>query len=75
MALIEIGSNKQLFVNDYLIESMTNARQVMNPAEKVTHNPVIYQDRPWEGRTLPQSIDWEMAKIWRINRDDICHFG
>ena len=49
MALIDIASNKQLFVDNYLIESMTNARQVMNPAEKVTHNPIIRPDRPWEG--------------------------
>ena len=52
MALIEIGSNKQLFVDDYLIESMTNARQVMNPAEKVTHNPIIRPEHPWEGNHL-----------------------
>ena len=49
MALIDIESKKQLFVDNYLIESMTNARQVMNPAEKVTHNPIIRPDRPWEG--------------------------
>ena len=38
MALIEIGSNKQPFEDDNLIESMKNARQVVNPVEKVAHN-------------------------------------
>ena len=52
MALIDIGSRKQLFVDDYLIERMTNARQVMNPAEKVTHNPIIQPEHPWEGNHL-----------------------
>ena len=52
MALIDIGSTKQLFVDDYLIESLTNARQVLNPAEKVDNNPVIRPDRPWEGNYL-----------------------
>jgi hypothetical protein len=52
MALIDIGSTKQLFVDDYLIESMTNTRQVMNPAEKVADNPIIQPDRPWEGNHL-----------------------
>lgn len=49
MALINIGSQKQLFVDNYLIESMTNTRQVLNPAEKVSQNPIIRPDRPWEG--------------------------
>ena len=49
MALIDIGSTRQLFVDDYLIESMTNTRNIMNPAVKVPDNPVIRAERPWEG--------------------------
>ena len=49
MALIDIGSTTQLFVDDYLIESMTNTRRIMNPAVKVPDNPVIRAERPWEG--------------------------
>ena len=49
MALIDIGSQKQLFADDYLIESLSYTRQVVNPAEKVEHNPVLRPDRPWEG--------------------------
>ncbi len=49
MALIDIGSQKQLFVDDYLIESMTLTKRVMNPAEKVENNPVLRAERPWEG--------------------------
>ena len=49
MALIDIGSAKQLFVDDYLIESMTNTRQIMNPAEKAENNPVVRPEHPWEG--------------------------
>ena len=49
MALIDIGSQKQLFLDDYLIESMTQARQGVNPAFKVAHNPIIRSERPWEG--------------------------
>ena len=41
MALIEIGSQKQLFLDDYLIESMTQAKQGVNPAVKVANNPII----------------------------------
>ena len=49
MALIDIGSQKQLFVDDYLIESMTDCRQTLNPAQKVWHNPIIRAEHPWEG--------------------------
>ena len=52
MALIDIGSKKQLFVDGHLIESMTNTRQVMNPAEKVESNPVLGPERPWEGNAV-----------------------
>jgi hypothetical protein len=48
-ALIDIGSTKQLFVDDYLIESFINTKPTMNPAVKVEHNPIIRPDRPWEG--------------------------
>lgn len=49
MALIEIGSAKQLFVDDYLIESITDGSRVLNRAEKVENNPVLRPERPWEG--------------------------
>jgi hypothetical protein len=52
MTLINIGSKKQLFVDNYLVESLKNARQVMNPAQKVEDNPVLLPDRPWEGNSL-----------------------
>ena len=55
MALIDIASNKQLLVDNYLIESLTDTRQVLNPAEKVTHNPVIRLEHPWEGNYLALS--------------------
>ena len=49
MALIDIGSQKQLFVDDYLIESASHCAPVVNRAEKVVGNPVVRPERPWEG--------------------------
>ena len=49
---IDIGSDKQLFVDDYIIESLKNAKQAMNQAVKVDHNPVIGPERPWEGNNV-----------------------
>ena len=50
--MIDIGSTKQLFFDDYLIESLTNARQALNQAIKVDANPVLRPERPWEGNTM-----------------------
>ena len=49
MALIDIASRKQLFVDDYLIESMSHCARVLNRAEKVLDNPVLRPEHPWEG--------------------------
>src|SRR5262249_31546182 len=47
--LIPIGSMKQLFVDNSLIESLSNTRRILNPAEKAENNPIIRPDRAWEG--------------------------
>ena len=74
MALIEIGSQKQLFLDDYLIESMTQARQGVNPAFKVANNPIIRSERPWEGNHVMLSsvvFDDEdgIFKLWYTARN------
>ena len=81
MAMIEIGSEKQLFVDNYLIESLKNAKQVMNPARKAESNPVLRPERPWEGNTVrthciyfdeEENIFkmWYTSSIWTASRDD-----
>ena len=50
--MIDIGSQKQLFLDDYLIESMTAVKRTLNPATKPPNNPIIRPDRPWEGNNL-----------------------
>ncbi len=59
-ALLEIGTTKQLFVDSYIIEKLTDARQVLNQATKHPSNPVLKQDRPWE-RNLIQTgtVIWD----------------
>jgi hypothetical protein len=68
MALIDIGSTKQLFVDDYLIESMTSAAPVLNRAKKVEHNPVLRPERPWEGNDVrvSQVIFDEKDQIFKM---------
>ena len=68
MALIEIGSTKQLFADDYLIDSMRNTRQIMNPAVKVLENPILRAERPWEGAhlALKNVVYDEQDEIFRM---------
>src|SRR6266478_6191791 len=45
---IEVGVQKQLFLDDYLIASSTNVSRRIHKAEKSTSNPVIRQTESWE---------------------------
>ena len=80
MALIDIGSRKQLFVDNYLVESLTRTQQVLNPAEKVEHNPVLRPERPWEGNDVrPSRVIWDQEdhvfKMWYSARTYQAHRG
>jgi len=61
--LINIGSRKQLFIDDYLIESTSNTRRFMNHAEKVEGNPVLRPDKPWEVNSTPEGPDVRVEAV------------
>ena len=44
-----LGPTKQLFLDDWLIESQTNVTRRVHPAEKSPDNPVLWPREPWEG--------------------------
>jgi hypothetical protein len=46
--VITVGRQKQLFLDDYLIESRTNIKRVIHPAQKYKGNPVLWASEPWE---------------------------
>lgn len=45
---ILIGSRKQLFLDDFLIESMTRVKRAVQPAQKYSDNPVLWPNELWE---------------------------
>lgn len=51
-AVLEIGNRKQLFLDRHVVESLTHAKRVLNPAAKHPANPLVKPDRPWEGHYL-----------------------
>ena len=44
-----IGSARQFFFDDGMVETMDHTARRLNPAVKVAPNPVIPRDQPWEG--------------------------
>jgi hypothetical protein len=67
-APIEVGPQKQLFLDDYLVASSTNIFRRIHPAEKSRCNPVIRQTEPWEDpfNILYGSVirDGQQYKMW-----------
>ena len=68
-AFLEIGTQRQLFVDSYIIQSLTDARQVLNQAVKHPASPVVKQDRPWEGNLIQTGSvvydgDAKLFKMW-----------
>ena len=46
-AVIDIGSNRELFVDEYLIDNLDGARMVLHHPRN--EGPVMMFDKPWEG--------------------------
>jgi hypothetical protein len=43
-----IIDGKQLFIDDYIIETLRGAKKVLNQPVKHPRNPLIVKDKPWE---------------------------
>ena len=50
--LTHIGTQKQLFIDDYIIQQTSHVMRILNPAVKASNNPIIEADRPWESNYL-----------------------
>ena len=46
---IELTSEVQLFVDDFLIQEMEGVTRALHTPKKASENPVLVPDRPWEG--------------------------
>ena len=60
----EIGSRLELFVDDFLIESLTHAKQVMHAPE--AKDVVIVCDAPWEGNTSAYYTLFQDGDLFRM---------
>ena len=48
----EIGSSRQLFLDDWLIDRMDNVARWVHRASKERTNPLLKPERPWEGKRI-----------------------
>ncbi len=55
-APIDVGSRKQLFIDNKFIASSKGVELTMNPPAK-TNQPVLSSDKPWDGQEKP-GIGW-----------------
>jgi len=46
--IIQVGSDKQLLIDDFVIDNMTNLKRQLHPFEKHPRNPVFHAQVPWE---------------------------
>ena len=51
---IYVGLQKQLFLDDYIIDEMRNVSRTFNPAEKHSGNPVLHSEKgKWDQWAIP----------------------
>jgi hypothetical protein len=73
--MLRIFNEKQLFVDDLLIESVENVGRYWHQPVKYEGNPVIRKDRPWEyvmeltvnGFQILYDAECKLFKFWCIN--------
>ena len=55
---LEIGSSKQLFIDDHVIDETHAVTQTLNQPSKYVGNPVMIPLYPWEGRVTLYGTVW-----------------
>lgn len=50
--IVDIGPERQLFLDDMLIDTLDNAARFVHQPVKSAENPVFTMERPWEGQRL-----------------------
>ncbi len=67
--VVEIGSQTQLLMDDFVLESTQALERKLNPLRKHEGNPLLRPERPWEGQyTLPSTVLYDesdrLFKMW-----------
>ena len=52
----QVGTTKQLFLDNYVIDRMDGVHKVLHQANRHPNNPILLPEHPWEGRALEAPI-------------------
>ena len=67
---MEMHPGKQMFIDDFFIESLTGARRVLNHPDKVTVDAPLHTitpDKPWESTTPSGAVHYdEINRTFRM---------
>ena len=77
-AACRVGTTKQLFLDDYVVDTMDGLHKVLHQANRHPNNPLLVPEHPWEGRALEAPIvfwddDLKLFRIyyWALHSDAI----
>ena len=68
--LLELSGNRQLFIDDRVIEEARGVEKVLHQPAKYGGNPVVRPSRPWEGQriniygTVMYEPDRDLYRMW-----------
>lgn len=60
-AMLHIGSTKQYFIDNLIIESVQNIARKVHRPERSGNGPVLVKDKPWEHVTYFTVSSWRVA--------------
>jgi hypothetical protein len=60
-----LGSSRELFLDDYRIDSTSNVGRVVHPAQK-TPLPVLRADQPWESSAYIYGSVYQIGDVYRM---------
>lgn len=60
--MLNIGREKQILVDDLIIESVENVCRTWHQPVKVAENPLIKKDQPWENIIYFNCNDWHVER-------------
>ncbi len=73
---VEVKHFRQLFIDDLVIEELSNVQLTLHQPTKHPHNPVLRADKPWEARsvalygTVLYDQEDQIFKMWYRAIDD-----
>lgn len=78
MESVDIGSHRQLFVDNYVLEFTENLKRTLHQPIKHPENPVIRPTKPWEAKGLHWAsiiydAEEDVYKAWYLAIHGLCY--